>query len=512
MKIQLVGSGLNGPENEPDGGRRDVRSILVAGWLWLGAGGMAVAVAGEAVAGRERVFDTAGSGEERCIALNRMPGAEYSETDREIEAQFCDIDFYADNVALCPKTWSTSPATIVYDVAETRYDRKAGEFEEEVCPMGGRARSTARLELAIFKVSMNAVDTSATHSKSALLYYHFSRYFRTRVGVPVAVYRSMDRGAHRLRVVDPGIRLTADRDALKMIHAGWLHLRDADLDPANYRNRAELITQDGARVYGVLLLESGRRYGPELNGTRASGWGVGQARDFQRTAPFLALRTAGPLSGAIASGLEQARTDPEMARALGARVDAAQMAFWMQELTEIVLLDFLFDQQDRIGNIDYESRWHWWEDGQFRTRRAANVNVPADIAAFTPVRLRRSRINDNDAGGRRAYVNYAEDTAMLEGLRHFNPGLYQRLARLARDFSERGELYQYVRAGFGLPDSYLEHLAGQISAAFVILADSCEAGDLAFDLEPETFLRDGDAQLRQVDCASGRMLAGSADE
>ena len=34
------------------------------------------------------------------------------------------------------------------------------------------------------------------------------------------------------------------------------------------------------------------------------------------------------------------------------------MMFWMTELSEICLLDYIFSQQDRPGNIDY--RWVWY--------------------------------------------------------------------------------------------------------------------------------------------------------
>ncbi len=460
----------------------------------------------EAVGGSGAVFASPRDTAESCIALAPMPDAVYSEADRQWEQRFCAIDFYTANTALCPKTWSTSPAMLVYDLAQTAFAGNAAEFERDVCRKGGSARKSARSELAIYKVSMNAVDTSATYSKSSLLYYHFSRYLESRVGVPVAVYRSMDRVVHRERVVEPGLRFTADRSELKMIHAGWTHLRDADSDPAAYRNRADLITPDAARVYGVLLLEAGRRYGADLNGTRASGWGVGQARDFQQTAPFIALRSAGTLAEAIDAGIAEARAEPEMARALKGTVAPAQVAFWMQELTEVVLLDYLFNQQDRIGNVDYQHLWHWWQDGQFMTRLAAGTGVPADIAAYAPLRLRRSRINDNDAGGRAAYVNYAEKTGMLDGLRHFNADLYARMARLARDFAAQGELYQYTRSSFDLPDKYLAHLSRQVGKAFAILSEGCASGKLRFDLEPELFMRDGQVVTTSVDCESGQKL------
>ena len=44
------------------------------------------------------------------------------------------------------------------------------------------------------------------------------------------------------------------------------------------------------------------------------------------------------------------------------------MIFWMKELTEIVLLDYIFNQQDRVGNIDYVWTWYYQKDGEYKTR------------------------------------------------------------------------------------------------------------------------------------------------
>jgi hypothetical protein len=146
------------------------------------------------------------------------------------------------------------------------------------------------------------------------------------------------------------------------------------------------------------------------------------------------------------------------------------------------------------------------------TRLAPEPSVPADIAAYAPLRLRRSRINDNDAGGRAAYVNYAEKTGMLDGLRHFNADLYARMARLARDFAAQGELYQYTQSSFALSDKYVAHLSKQVGKAFAILSQACASGDLRFDLEPELFIRDGEVAATSVDCESGDVLTSAISE
>ena len=444
---------------------------------------MVAGAAGAADGDRVTEFTSPGGVLERCVAIAPMPGGEYSAADRASEAAFCTIDFYADDVAICPKTWSTSPATIVHDVSAGAWAHRGRDFEAEICSRGTKARNAAHRELAAYKITMNAPDTSATFSTASLLYYHFARYFDAAVHVPVAVYRSMDRQEHHDRIAVPGVRLTADKTSLKMIHAAWRHMVSDEETPGTYQPARDVFTADRDDVFGVLLNQEGRRYSEAVNGTRESGWGDGQSRDFQRTPPFVALRTQGSLSAAIAAGRAAAVGHPKFQRYVKADTPDAQFVFWMQELTEITLLDYIFSQQDRIGNIDYVEYWYWVADGEVRQARTR----PA-AGAEGAIVLKRTQLNDNDAGAKPRYANYTKRTGMLKGIRHYAPGTYTRLMALADDFRLGGPLYHYVATRFGMSDSELAQIVDNTVAAAALLAAACEAGDLAFDLDPEAFL------------------------
>jgi hypothetical protein len=408
----------------------------------------------------------------RCNALPPLEEP-LSDADVAAEHQFCNIDFDGDSIALCPKNWSTSPAALVYDLAGSDWQGRSATFESEVCPRGGSARESATRELAFFKSSLNGSDTSGTFAPASLLYYHLSRYLQTRVQIPVAVPVSVAISPYRERIVAPGLRYSAG-GRTKMLHAGWLELDRALGEPATYRHRRELFDTEGSRLWGVLLMENGHRYGPELNGTRASGWGEGQNRDFQRTAPFIALRSDNTLDKAITRGLLEARRDPDMAPALPAGTAPAQIAWWMHELTEIVLLDYILGQQDRIGNIDYLQRWVWLEEGALR------LSVQRGPAQARQLRV--SVLNDNDAGVRSGYANYARSTGMLEGWFHMDPGLYRRLQALSADFRSEGAAAQAVRTRYRLSDREAQQLIDRGITAATYLRKRCEAGKLRFDL------------------------------
>ena len=120
----------------------------------------------------------------QCSMLPPLPGGITTET---VESDtLCNIDFSSTSVAICPKTWSTSPAALIYDLRDTSWAGKSGEFEAQVCPRGRKARDEARAELAVFKHSMNGRDTRATYAPSSLLYSDLARWMGLRIYIPVA--------------------------------------------------------------------------------------------------------------------------------------------------------------------------------------------------------------------------------------------------------------------------------------------------------------------------------------
>jgi len=435
---------------------------------------------------------------EQCIVLNKMPGAEYSDEDTRTEQLFCGINLYDESIAVCPKTWSTSPGMEVFHLTEKK--TSPAVFERSICGTSLYKEIKASGQPITFKTTMNSRTTSGTFSTSSLLYYHFSRYLHSAIHVPVAVYRSIDKDVHLQRVTHRGLELTANSKARHMNHEAWLILQKAEKLPHTYQPVNELFTRDRKQIYGVFLQPAGARYNSIINGTRKSGWGKGQNRDFQNTAPFLALRSEQPLLAAIDYGIVQARKDKKLNHDMGSQVSAQQIVYWMQELTEITLLDYIFSQQDRIGNIDFRHYWYWVANDEVKRRHAEGKQPPNEIAAFKPVRLMRTQLNDNDAGGKLSYANFTKKTQMLEKLRHYNVDTYKRLLALNKDFSNQGKLYDYVRTTFGLTTLQLEQIVKNTSQATAILRNSCRQGMLRFDLDPEAYNLTGKATEQKVDC------------
>ena len=168
------------------------------------------------------------------------------------------------------------------------------------------------------------------------------------------------------------------------------------------------------------------------------------------------------------------------------------MIYWMREITEIALLDYIFSQQDRIGNIDYRWYWYWVQDGKvkkkshkggFNRSRMSREKPPAEIAPFTPVLIQRTAINDNDAGGRVPYTNFAKKTGMLQKLRHFSKKTYDKLAALDQDLQSKGPIHQYIETNFVLDAQQRRQITKNTRLALDILKDTHQLGKLRFDLD-----------------------------
>jgi hypothetical protein len=286
-----------------------------------------------------------------------------------------------------------------------------------------------------------------------------------------------------------------------MNHAGWQVLTKAETDPDSYSPTDDLFTADRSRSTACSC-SPGARYGSEVNGTRKSGWGKGQNLDFQETAPFLALRFPTPLAEAIAEGVAKAVRDPQIKghgrgrrSAAGGLLDARRREHRAARLH--------LQPAGPVGNIDYRPYWMWVEDGALKRERAERHGSAEDAPAPDAIRVKRTRLNDNDAGGRVQYANFAKTTQMLEKLRHFPATAYGKLMALHGDLQSGGPLHAYLKDSFGLSDREFAQIVNNTALAAGILSASCDRGDLVFDLEPEEFFATGRVAPRDVACAGG---------
>ncbi len=182
----------------------------------------------------------------------------------------------ANDAVIGTETRFTRPGMIIHDISSGPNQGGRHGFEKRACPQGKDAKGLGAGELAKVKPTMNAKGTSGTFSASSLLYYHLSRYFGADIGVPPAVWRSMDRGMHLTEVTRPGVAIFGHSHSSDMNRTGWQVLVAANQKPGAYSPTDDLFTTDRNALYGVMLRSTGSRSKSEVNGTRAWGWGEGQ--------------------------------------------------------------------------------------------------------------------------------------------------------------------------------------------------------------------------------------------
>lgn len=434
---------------------------------------------------------------ESCVAIAHVPGGKYSDGDEKTEQKLCGIDLYAPNVALCPKTWSTSPGTMVYDTEGI----STAQYEATKC-----AGKKGHKKIAKFKSTMSTPMTSSTYSTSSLLYYHLSRYFNTQLGVPVSVYRTIDAQEHLQRVSSKAVGIG------KMNQAAWGVMRTVEANPVAYTPTDDLFTADRKQIYGIFIDEKGAPSGAELEGTEAGGY-IQQNTEFQQTPAMLAIDSAKPLAQAVDEGATLAARDPIVAKAMNGKPSPQQMVYWMRDMVEMTLLDYIFGQQDRIMNIDMAWEWvyvnqgdvqHAKVDKEFKDTprtRMAKIPVPAELAQMHPQLIERAVINDNDAGAKPQYSNFTKKTQMLEKMHHYSAELYRKLVNLNKDFASKGPVYQYLTSSFGLNAKQVATIVDNTQTATATLQASCRAGQLQFDIKPKEFFM-GNATAERVDCVN----------
>jgi hypothetical protein len=184
---------------------------------------------------------------------------------------------------------------------------------------------------------MNARGTSGTFSPSPLLYYHLSRFLGAEIGVPPAVWRSMDRQMHLAEVARPGVAISGHSHSSDMNRTGWQVLVEADRTPETYSPTDDLFTAD--RTARLRRHAAQHRQPLQFRGQRHPRLGLGRRAELRfpgdRAVPRPAVGQAA--AEAVAEGLAEALKDPQIRRDMGADTDPRQIVVWMTDLANIAL-------------------------------------------------------------------------------------------------------------------------------------------------------------------------------
>lgn len=444
-----------------------------------------------AVTGDSVNYNSPGEVQESCVKVTHIPNGKYSDKDLAKENELCGINFYeTDKIALCPKLWSTTGATLIFDVSAM--GAKASQFESKSCPQLQGKKTEGAKSVAKFKQNTVQEGTSAVSFRGILSYYHLSRYFDFGIKVPPVVYREMDVKQHLKRVTRVGAASHASEPMNKVAWKWFLNLETGGDDESA---RQYLLTKNSKSIKGVLYKDKGQKYPLEFIGSEDTDAG---SSAFLSTAPYRALKSKDSMMKAIAAANEKT----------GKKHSALQMALWMRDLSEITLIDYILGQEDRIGNIDFTWKWYYLEDGVVKTLEekseslnSSKIAVPEEIAKFNPILIKETHLGDNDQSILDWDVtSYARTEGALKTINHFSSKTYAKLYALVENFDSGLNFGKYFREDIGVMSSDAARIKKFSVEALNILKAKCTAGELRFDLDMPTDVLLNSVKEVKVNC------------
>ena len=304
-----------------------------------------------------------------------------------------NLDFYASSgpqsVGVVPKLHNTSAGIEIYQLPPTlskeTFEKTEGPYRSGVTKKFSNKRSGNKI--AKFKVGSIA--------QSGLAGFCVSRLLGHLVEVPPATYRTMD--IQEFEKVGEQARTTGHPECTQ----AWADLR-AMVKSANPR----IVLSGGKLVYGSLAQNPrGENSSPE------DYWTVGAIRGHSF---YKVLSSREPVASVL--NLNDPKSLQDLALA--------------QDMTRGVILDSIFRQVDRLGNISVAVLQHYvTSEGEVKWDDRVSDKDKAD-AASPLLALKRIMYKDNDDG-----MNWGRDsisvTPILSETHHVDQTIYSRLQWLA---------------------------------------------------------------------------------
>jgi hypothetical protein len=317
----------------------------------------------------------------------------FTKHDKKEIDRLDNLDFYASSgpqcVGVVPKLHNTSAGIEIYELPPTSnketFEKTEGPYRAGITRKFSNKRSGKKI--AKFKVS--------TIAQSGLACFCVSRLLGRLVEVPPATYRTMD--IQEFEKVGDQARTTGHPSCTQ----AWADLRDM-AKSANPR----IVLSGGKLVYGCLAQNPrGENSSPE------DYWTVGAIRGHSF---YRVLSSHSPVANTL--NLNDAGCLQDLALA--------------QDMVRGVILDSIFRQVDRLGNISIAVLQHYLTAGG-QVKWDDKLSDKDKAEAVSPVlALKRIMYKDNDDG-----MNWGRDsvsvTPILSETHHIDQTVYNRLQWLA---------------------------------------------------------------------------------
>ena len=317
----------------------------------------------------------------------------FTKHDKNKIDELGSLDFSASSgpqsVGVVPKLHNTSAGIEIYELPPTltkeTFEKTEGPYRSGVTKKYSNKRSGEKI--AKFK--------AGTMAQSGLACFHMSRLLGHLVEVPPATYRTMD--LDKFQKVGDQARTTGHPSCTE----AWANLRALAKSGSS-----KLVLPDGKAVYGSLAQNPrGEDSSPE------DYWTVGAIRGHSF---YKVLSSKAPVANTL--NLNDPKCLQDLALA--------------QDMIRGVILDSIFRQVDRLGNISVDQLQHYVDrDGKVKWDDKLSDKDKAD--AVSPIfKLKRIIYKDNDDGMMWG-MNSISVTPILNETHHVDKTIYDRLQWLA---------------------------------------------------------------------------------
>lgn len=388
---------------------------------------------------------------ELCYIPNRLEGADYSKKDLERERDLCGLNI-GTTAAVCGKTASTNPALEFFQVPE---GMTAAQVEAMNCERKETATQKDFKKLAKYKLS-----TSCSYTPSLLAYYHVSRFLGNINQVPPVVMRTVDANTHKSIGDKTYASISNKQELIAQTWAGLLSILTKKQAHAKATN---VFTDDYNYSFGALQMNPSKeeKYTEMFNG------GSDQPT---RTANFKAKNVT----------YQRLISDQKLA-SLGLKWSAAQAqeVLKMQNVADMILMDTMLSQQDRLGNLHYTMERYGKvvsKNGKLKIKKLDKD----DTTATEVFELKKMMMKDNDCGVSKE--NHLKNAKLIEGLRHFNSETFAKLLKLNKIINTaEGQNYFKLETAMNATD--IATFKANIGYAVAALTKTCQEGKLTLDLD-----------------------------
>ena len=509
---------------------------------------------------------------EHCLPITTFPDSKLKSKRKKEEIKLCSYNIYdtglathpkVKELAACPKTYNSSTAIEFYKIPKGMTKR---EFQRKVCPMGRneRKRFSDRnkypTKLAKFKFTSPGVTTG-----SILGYYQLAR-FLDAAEVPASVLRTVAID-FALDMSLTGLYLSRKARS-KFLSKYWSQQSYIFVNSMFDSTSSVPRSVANDRRYGLGIVPNGYF----LNNRRLRSASIGHWSERQLTSDqrqvvgVLAKNPRGERYYAEISGLKTRRPridqfrkgsvyykplqiNRSLERVLGSRdlKKVGQKLKGMQDTSNLLVIDFLMGQSDRVGNIHYYD-YYYYTNSEGKLKRIKEdsykklLKIPtAELSEKQQLVLQQLKVKgvelkvmllkDNDGGfdlnkakkyhllakvkrsssSFRKWKNRPElyrNSSMV--VKHFDPKVYKRLVKLYR-WLENGsarqqEITDYLQNELRFTDQELKKFKNNLTALYNALYYNCLKGDLFLDLSLKEYFSNDQSRtnLSQQEVCEGQ--------